>query len=187
MNMGIICMWTSGGRWWSKKATFTTNATCTVATAPTIVSIAPAPPRDCRLPSVRISASGIEFTSYKIARRKVGGSTIVYSPSYAPSSSPITWVSTSPLTYGLSFNYWIIGYCGTTVAYTSPMTLYTACSASRMSDPSVEEETDVVYTLPTGEMMYGMPFNEIAWQMNEQRRRNQSSNDRCESNISEEK
>jgi hypothetical protein len=35
-----------------------------------------------------------------------------------------------------------------------------------MSDPSVEE-ADVVYTLPTGEMMYGLPFNEIAWQMNE--------------------
>jgi hypothetical protein len=153
----------NGGRWWSKKATFTTNATCTVATAPTITSIAPAPPRDCRRPSVTISAPGIEFSSYKIVRKR--GSTLWYSGSYAPSAS-ITYVDSRSLTYGLTYQYYIVGYCGTTIAYTSPMTNYTACSASRMSDPSVEE-TDVVYTLPTGEMMYGLPFNEIAWQMNE--------------------
>ena len=153
----------NGGRWWSKKATFTTNATCTVDTIPTITSIAPAPPRDCRRPSVTISAPGIEFSSYKIVRKR--GSTLWYSGSYAPSAS-ITYVDSRSLTYGLTYQYYIVGYCGTTIAYTSPMTNYTACSASRMSDPSVEE-TDVVYTLPTGEMMYGLPFNEIAWQMNE--------------------
>ena len=153
----------NGGRWWSKKATFTTNATCTVATAPTITSIAPAPPRDCRRPSVTISAPGIEFSSYKIVRKR--GSTLWYSGSYAPSAS-ITYVDSRSLTYGLTYQYYIVGYCGTTIAYTSPMTNYTACSASRMSDPSAEE-ADVVYTLPTGEMMYGLPFNEIAWQMSE--------------------
>ena len=153
----------NGGRWYSKKATFTTNATCTVATIPTITSIAPAPPRDCRRPSVTISAPGIEFSSYKIVRKR--GSTLWYSGSYAPSAS-ITYVDSRSLTYGLTYQYYIVGYCGTTIAYTSPMTNYTACSASRMSDPSAEE-ADVVYTLPTGEMMYGLPFNEIAWQMSE--------------------
>jgi hypothetical protein len=154
----------NGGRWYSKKATFTTNATCTVATVPTITSIAPAPPRDCRRPSVTISAPGIEFSSYKIVRKR--GSTLWYSGSYAPSASPITYVDSRSLTYGWTYQYYIVGYCGSTIAYTSPMTNYTACSAARMSDPSTEE-TDVVYTLPTGEMMYGLPFNEIAWQMNE--------------------
>ncbi len=153
----------NGGRWWSKKATFTTNATCTVATAPTITSIAPAPPRDCRRPSVTISAPGIEFSSYKIVRKR--GSTLWYSGSYAPSAS-ITYVDSRSLTYGWTYQYYIVGYCGTTIAYTSPMTNYTACSSARMGDPSAEE-TDVVYTLPTGEMMYGLPFNEIAWQMSE--------------------
>jgi hypothetical protein len=70
------------------------------------------------------------------------------------------------LTYGWTYQYYIVGYCGSTIAYTSPMTNYTACSSARMGDPSAEE-TDVVYTLPTGEMMYGLPFNEIAWQMSE--------------------
>jgi hypothetical protein len=153
----------NGGRWWSKKATFTTNATCTVATPPTITSIATAPPRDCRRPSVTISAPGIEFSSYKIVRKR--GSTLWYSGSYAPSAS-ITYVDSRSLTYGWTYQYYIVGYCGSTIAYTSLMSNYTACSASRMSDPSAEE-ADVVYTLPTGEMMYGLPFNEIAWQMNE--------------------
>jgi hypothetical protein len=154
----------NGGRWYSKKATFTTNATCTVATVPTITSIAPAPPRDCRRPSVTISAPGIEFSSYKIVRKR--GSTLWYSGSYAPSASPITYVDSRSLTYGWTYQYYIVGYCGSTIAYTSPMTNYTACSSARMGDPSAEEG-DVVYTLPTGEMMYGLPFNEIAWQMNE--------------------
>jgi hypothetical protein len=153
----------NGGRWWSKKATFTTNATCTVATPPTITSIATAPPRDCRRPSVTISAPGIEFSSYKIVRKR--GSTLWYSGSYAPSAS-ITYVDSRSLTYGWTYQYYIVGYCGSTIAYTSLMTNYTACSSARMGDPSAEE-TDVVYTLPTGEMMYGLPFNEIAWQMNE--------------------
>lgn len=154
---------TGGGRWWSKKNYFTTNAVCTGGTTPSIVSVVAGSP-SCNRPIVSFNAPSIVYSSYKVARRRVGTSTITYSSIYYPSSSTRSWLN-GTLVLGASYEFWVVGYCGTTSVVVSPITIYTVCSSLRQANPDATEQTesdkDVVYIMPNGDMVYGLEVNQM--------------------------
>jgi hypothetical protein len=150
----------SGGRWWSKKGTFTTNIDCIGGVNPSIVSVVAGSP-SCNKPVVNFDATSIVYSSYKIARRKVGTTSIALSSTFYPSPITQSFTNTS-LIIGATYEFWIIGYCGTIAAYNSPITTFTVCSALRQTNVEIIEDKNIAYILPNGDVIQGLAFNEIA-------------------------
>ena len=139
--VAYVC--SAGGKWWSKKGYFTTASTCS-GTVPSITSISNGV-TFCNRPTVTFTANQYGYTSYKIARRKVGTTPITLSGIYYPSTTPVTWASTTSLTFGSTYQYWIYAYCGTAKVDSTPITNFVICSSAKLSNPEniTEEATEI--------------------------------------------
>ena len=154
-------VWTSyvcgnGGRWWSRKVLFTTSNSCSATTiaAPIISTIS----GTCTSATISFTASG-DYTTYRIKRRQVGRTGISTSPIFYSSISTQNY-NWSGLIVGASYEFWIEAYCGTTLSYTSSITLYNNCVLSRMSniDNSTQQE---IIKLPNGNISIGLASNQL--------------------------
>jgi len=150
----------NGGRWWSKKGTFTTSTTCTGGTSPSIVSITAGTP--CTQPVINFNATSLAYSSYRIVRRQVGSSTVFTSSAFYSSPSTQTYVS-PPLSLGRTYQFYVLAFCGTARVDSSTITPYTVCTSLRTANPNATEQVDVdkdvAYIMPNGTVVYGLPFN----------------------------
>ncbi|MEI6313160.1 MAG: fibronectin type III domain-containing protein [Bacteroidota bacterium] len=149
----------NGGRWWSKKGTFTTSSSC-VGTSPSIVSVIATTP--CNTPTISFNATSLAYSSYRVIRRQIGSSVVLMSPAYY--TSPSTQTYTSPaLLLGRTYQFYVVAYCGTAKVDSSAISSYTVCASLRTANPNateqVDEDKDVAYIMPNGTVVYGLPFN----------------------------
>ncbi|MEI6312383.1 MAG: fibronectin type III domain-containing protein [Bacteroidota bacterium] len=149
----------NGGRWWSKKGTFTTTSSC-VGTSPSIVSVIATTP--CNTPTISFNATSLAYSSYRVIRRQIGSSVVLMSPAYY--TSPSTQTYTSPaLLLGRTYQFYVVAYCGTAKVDSSAISSYTVCASLRTANPNateqVDEDKDVAYIMPNGTVVYGLPFN----------------------------
>ena len=157
--VSYVC--SGGGRWWSKKAIFTTNNTCVGGVTPTLVSINPGIP-SCNKPVVTFNVSSLVYSSYRIARRKIGATSISLSRAFYPSSSIQSWTN-GALSLGDTYEYWIIAYCANVASITTSPVSYTVCISLRQANPSNIHELSIneSYQLPNGDIVQGIPFHQL--------------------------
>ena len=155
----------NGGRWWTRKGTFTTSTTCT-GTSPVVVSVVSGTP--CNRPVVSFDATASGYTSYRVMLRRVGGTNVSTSGAFYSSPSTQTY-TTSSLVLGGTYQFWVVAFCGTDRVDSSAITTFTVCSSLRSANPNVTEATDedqdVAYVLPNGDVVYGVPFNAMDLQI----------------------
>ena len=155
----------NGGRWWTKKGTFTTTTSCT-GTSPVVVSVVSGTP--CNRPVVSFDATASGYTSYRVMLRRVGGTNVSTSGAFYSSPSTQTY-TTSSLVLGGTYQFWVVAFCGTDRVDSSAITTFTVCSSLRSANPNVTEATDedqdVAYVLPNGDVVYGVPFNAMDLQI----------------------
>ncbi len=145
-----------GGRWFSKKGTFTTSATCTGGTSPSIVSITTGTP--CTQPVINFDATSLAYSSYRIVRRQIGSSSVLTSSVYYTSPTTQTYVS-PPLALGRTYEFYVVAYCGTDKVDSSAISTYTVCSSLRTSNPEavIAEQSSVDEFIKDGGSLYIYP------------------------------
>lgn len=95
-----------------------------------------------------------------VKRRVVGRSTISTSPIFYPAAGTQVYNWTGSLS--TAYELWIEAYCGTTLATTSPITLYTSCGTARMQNPeSTNADNDIAIRMPNGDFILGLASNQI--------------------------
>ena len=150
----------NGGRWYSKKGTFTTSVSCTGGISPNIVSITTGSP--CTNPIINFNATSLAYSSYRVVRRQIGSSTVTMSSIFYTSPSTQSYTS-STLALGRTYQFYIVAYCGTAKVDSSSISTYTVCASLRSANPTyteqIEEDKDVAYILPNGNVVYGLAFN----------------------------